>query len=319
MPSIYDSILRLWIGPMPAHTHSSVLEIKGRLAQRIATEVVLASYRLRTRHTRTMSSVESRADRDQSALPSTSDLPSQRESQPPLSSWRDTYDAKPVSLCTQPSPPALPAEPGPSYPPEEFESSALPDEDSPVAQLSQHVEVCKPPVRIPPSVSQILMHWSVGQDPHTYDWEAATRDAASKLRFSTTGTSAIDGSDVDADEELSASQSAKLQRRRDRLLQRQRRESTMAAKAEASEYASAFVAQPRLLQDLDRMRSSSGVGDFGGLAINSQPQLSTLGQAAASVGAWGSGEMVASQVERGPYGGRPPMKRRKTEGLSGFR
>jgi RNA polymerase I-specific transcription initiation factor RRN6 len=124
------------------------------------------------------------------------------------------------------------------------------------------------------------MHWQVGEDPSTYDWQATTHSVREKLQV---------------EDEASTARRAKLQRKAERHLKRQRRETqAMRQKAES---------QPTLIRQTG-LRSSPGP------AFPSSSQAPTQSQVANRI-------VVASQVERGMHGGRSVVAKKKKR-VSGF-
>jgi RNA polymerase I-specific transcription initiation factor RRN6 len=130
------------------------------------------------------------------------------------------------------------------------------------------------------------MHWQrhLNQDPETYDWEATTR--------------AIQEASEAEGDGLSASRRARLRRRAERHLKRQRRETAAAA-------AAASASQPLLVTELAQFRSSPG------------PAIPGAGSSQSGVGS--SQMVIASQLERGAFGGRPVAKKAKKTKMPGFR
>ena len=187
--TIYDTILRNWIAPLPADFPVRVRQSKERLARRIAAEVLLACSRIR-RLREAEPATEPPVLSQDSAISVTS-LSSQVRS------------AYPSSSQSQPS--------LPSSPPSLDASAIVPATASdPLYRLSQHLandKSVKTP--IPPGVGQILSHWHTALDPHTYNWDALEQNLQDE---------------VDLDDEEIQAKLVKAQRRQARQEKRQKRE-----------------------------------------------------------------------------------------------
>lgn len=284
--NLYDTILENWIAPLPAQTPVPVRQAKERLARRVAAEVTLASTKLQ---------------------PKEEEHPSMRLNAP-------------VSLPIHPSkamdslPSTLPTPPQSSVPPSSplFPETLRYNTNDPLARLRKHLEVdddsSRTPTILPPSVSELLLHWQLGNNPSTYDWEATER----AIR-------------PDANDEESQAQREEERKKRERRERRQRREDErLRAKTQASSQST--FAQPVF------PRSSPGP-TIGGMAPSSQVPVPTSSQMPSLVynrggsqggvfgGFGGMDSMVPqSQVEPGKFGGRPDKKKKKRgkSRVSGF-
>ncbi|KAJ4985837.1 hypothetical protein SVAN01_08635 [Stagonosporopsis vannaccii] len=270
---LYDNVLQDWIASLPAEVAVPVRQAKERLARRIAAEVTLASTYMKPREDE-----QPTFDPCQSlALPI---LPS-----------------KPADLLL----PSLPTPPQSSIPPS---SPLLPDfvqlpPRDPLSRLRKHLTITDDtsltPTVLPPSVSELLLHWQTGTDPTLYNWEATEET----LR-------------PEAPDEEGQELRERERKRRERRDKRQRREDElMRAKTQTSN-------QPMFSQPA-HPRSSPGP-KFGGMTPSSQVPIPTssqmasqvYGQAGGFVGFGAVNSTVAqSQVEPGRFGGRPDKKRKK--------
>ncbi|OCL12444.1 hypothetical protein AOQ84DRAFT_437008 [Glonium stellatum] len=286
--TVFEDILRTLIAPLPRNIPREMRKVEEKLARRIAAESLLASFRVRFHETdMRIISPEMQQETSQSssiALPvRSSEKGKERESSvfsEPSSSHYSTSSQAVPSLPTPETTPSLIS--GSSF--TSFSSGLS---DGPINRLKQHIHMSKPPSPQNHPGYQLLMHWQrhLNQDPKTYDWEATTRAIQEE-------------SDAEGDG-LSTSRRARLQRRAERHLKRQRRETAAAAAATSA-------SQPLLATELAQYRSSPG------------PAMSGVGSS--QTGGVGSSQMgVASQLERGAFGGRPVAKKTKKTKTPGFR
>ena len=154
--------------------------------------------------------------------------------------------------------------------------------DAAYDHLKQYVHFSQSVPPLPGHMDRILRQWNSSADPSDYDWEGLRRARR-------------DASETEA-EELTPAQRARLHKKAERRLKQQRRENELAAAA-----AMASSSQPVL---------SSSLGAFSAsLPSQVQSERSQLTQNSQFLS---SQPVTASQVERGPHGGRPPpAKRRK--------
>lgn len=279
--SIFDAILQNWVTPLPPRIPVQIRLTKERLARRIATDVMLASSRIRvTEPPPPAEAIESQAGTSQDWTMSLPVHPGKGRAQNfsipsssiPSSSIPYLPSSPPRPHTTLPTPEPTPSLASGTTFTSSF-SSPNAQTHNPIARLTKHLTITNPPITTPPSVNQVLLHWQLGADPNTYDWEATTRSVHESLHI---------------DDEASATRRAKLQRKAERHLKRQRRETAIMQRKVES--------QPVIVRETG-LRSSPGprTAGFGG---SSQTQSQSQSQG------FGLGFVVASQVERGTHGGR---------------
>ncbi|KAF2203198.1 hypothetical protein GQ43DRAFT_279210 [Delitschia confertaspora ATCC 74209] len=306
--SIYDFILQNWIAPLPSTIPGRVRYVKEQLARRIATEIMLASSRI--------SVVEPPQQAEPKISQSTSSQITTQEwsaTVPVLSSPRKQSErgssaipgsSFPLPLISSSPPPYIPRntlptpEPTPSIVSgSTFASSIAAAPFNPTSHLRKHLTINNPPATMPPSVNQVLLHWQIGDDPGMYDWDMMTKAVHEKLNV---------------DDEASLARRAKLQRKAERHLRRQRRETmAMVQKGILREKAESQPIMPTVPNNF--MRSSPGPG-FGGGSVGGSGFGGGFGGGGSSQGTT-QPVVVASQVERGVHGGRPKKKKAR---MSGF-
>jgi RNA polymerase I-specific transcription initiation factor RRN6 len=284
---LYDSILQEWIAPIPAEVSTRVRQAKERLARRVAAEVTLASLRLQHHRDVTLSQDEG----NRVSLPN---LPAK-----PFGVSSLDADMFPSSLPTPPPssvPPSLQPPSSPSVPASSLSTLTI----DPLSRLSKHLVVNNEsltPTVIPPSVKELLSHWQLGSDPHTYEWEATERALQ-----------------PEAEDDVSQELREKERKRKERREKRQRREDELMRAKSHSHNQPTFP------------RSSPGP-TFGGIGGSSQVPVPTSSQMPSQVqtqlhgfGGFGVfGGMPQSQVEPGRFGGRPDKKKKKGKSrVSGF-
>lgn len=279
--NLYDTILQDWIAPLPAEIPVPVRQVKERLARRIATEVTLASSRLR-------SDEGERHGADSGDSMSLPILPSK------------PANALPSSLPTPPQSSVPPS--SPSLP-----ESLQPPISDPLSRLRKHLEIddesMMTPTIISKNVSELLSHWQPGTDPSTYNWEATEH----ALRPETP-------------DEASQEQREKERKKKERREKRQRREDElMRAKSQTSSQIT--FAQPAFPRSspgptFGGMAASSQVP----MPTSSQVAGQGQSQGGGFGGFGGVNSiMPQSQVEPGRFGGRPEKKKKKGKSrVSGF-
>jgi RNA polymerase I-specific transcription initiation factor RRN6 len=283
LSSVYDSILQVWIASLPASIPARIRQQKERLSRQVAAHLVLSSYFVRRDHAYETQVEE--AGHDASQAPETDlRLHSSQEEHGSSNDSRVLAFRTPLPSIAEDEVTAIPsseprpaAESGAALPPA---STAA---ETPVARLSNFIRFDgKSTDSQPQSISQVLSHWQLGEDPSTYNWDATTQAAQVESQL----------------EDMSAAKRAKLQKRAERLLRRQQREAALFEGRQTE-------TQPLLAQET-LMRSSPGPA-----AHSSQTQTQNEGQSQ------GFPFPVASQVERGAFGGRPQKKKKKAR-MSGF-
>ena len=283
--SLYDKMLEDWIATLPAEIPIAVRQAKERLARRIATEVTLASSRLKPK------------EEDDLAL------------------RPDVLSNKTTSLPILPSKPAhpfplsLPTPPQSSVPPSSplFAEYPQPSVSDPLSRLRWHLVINEEspmtPTIIPPSVSELLSHWQPGTDPNTYDWEATERVLQ-----------------PETPDETSQEMRERERKKKERREKRQRREDEL-LRAKSQTSSQPGFTQPAFPRSspgpiFGGMASSSQVP----VPMSSQQPIQSQSQGGAFGGFGGVNSMVPqSQVEPGRFGGRPDKKKKKGKSrVSGF-
>ncbi|KAF2816439.1 uncharacterized protein BDZ99DRAFT_407237 [Mytilinidion resinicola] len=294
--SVYDELLRTYIAPLPRNIPIRIRQVKERVARLISTEVLLASSRLRIVDSPPSKPEDSQPKSQETAGFALPVRPSgkgkEKESEPP--SW-NTRPSSSNPISSLPTPETTPSVASGST----FTSSSQGSGDNPITRLRQHVQITKPQ-RLTQSEhsagSQVLLHWRnhFGQDPANYDWEATTKAIRETMS-------------INEDEGMSEPQRARIRRKAERHLKRQRRETAVADAASSMPPFSTSESQPFATSESVPLRSSPGPfrqDHSQSTQANSQPAL-------------------ASQVERGVFGGRPEAKKAKKKNkggkLPGFR
>lgn len=264
--NIYNHIVEDWITPLSSSVPGKVRLAKEQLARRAAAEIALAS--------RAMYVEE---------IPLQSVLDSQEAQMWDIPVRGSRQDSSQTLLGSSPMPEShSQIFPTPSATPSvttglSFSSSIAALE---VYRLNKYTTFSKPaPITVPRPLNRILSHWTVGSDPADYDWILMSRR--------------IFQLDEEIDEEMTEKDRARMQRRAERHIRRQRRE---AAASQAAQLASSqapeiiSASQPQRSSHLTDNPSSGGVG-------SSQGQVTSI--------------PPASQVVPGRFGGRPLKKKRK--------
>ncbi|KAJ4355336.1 hypothetical protein N0V95_003011 [Ascochyta clinopodiicola] len=295
---LYDTILQHWIAPLAADIPIPVRQAKERLARRVATEVTLASARLRHKD----DALRTPPDVGSSDTVSLPILPSKPGA---VTSVGPAANLFPSSLPTPPQSSVPPSSQPPSSPTlPEF--NMPPSTGDPLSRLRKYLTINNgslTPTVIHPNVSELLSHWKSGSDPGLYDWEATEQT----LR-------------PEAPDEVSQELREKERKKRERREKRQRREDElMRAKSQTS--SQAVFAQPSF------PRSSPGPM-FGGMGPSSQVPVPSSSQMPSQFQNQGGGfggfglihnTVPQSQVEPGRFGGRPDKKKKKGKSrVSGF-
>jgi RNA polymerase I-specific transcription initiation factor RRN6 len=301
--SLYDTILQIWIAPLPINISARVRQSKENFARRIAAEVVLASTRIRS--TKPTPLIEQTAG-SQAGMSHGSGM-----GLPNLSSIQEESELNTINIASShpwlPSSQAFPTPPPSSFSQPDFPSSfALPIPEptyslqttspplhtsNPITRLSQHLKINNPASKVPAGVGKVLAHWTSSTDPNTYDWEATT--------------GALDQEDDDESQELKD----KARRKEERLRKRQRREEAIARGRGGVE------TQPSL-----KFRETPSNGQFP--ESSPGPMFGGVGMGMAGTQEGGGSSqvpLVQSQVEPGRHGGRPVKKKKKPKlRVSGF-
>jgi len=159
-------------------------------------------------------------------------------------------------------------------------------------RLKRYATFSKPAALLPQHMTNILAHWTIGADPESYDYRAVR--AAVDQATSVEGMSSRD-----------YQRHFKAQKKAQRSLERQRRENMRIKQAEA-----ASSQAPMIVARQDPVSRSSP-------APISRPMGIQSSQAPPQSQSQNRGVMpfVATQVERGPYGGRPAVPKKRKIGF----
>ncbi|KAK4636315.1 hypothetical protein CLAFUW4_01715 [Fulvia fulva] len=277
LSTAYERVVSHWITVLPSQIAGRIRLAKREGACRIAAELILASRRLRPA----------------SELPHRGILSPGKESHNPVETWdlpvRATRTALPSfsSSSSMPKPSTQPSSlptPSPTATPSITTASSRVSTAAPqLDRLAAYTSFIKPsPLVLPRALSNVLSHWEVGSDPHEYDWMSKSRH--------------ISQVDDDETQGLTEKERQRAQRQAERHLRRQRKE---AAASQASQMASS--------QAVDIISTSQNslpdtYSQRAGASKTSQTESQSQSQGR---------DAVASQIIRGPHGGRPLAKRRK--------
>ncbi|KAF2497030.1 hypothetical protein BU16DRAFT_484474 [Lophium mytilinum] len=288
--SVYDELLRTYIAPLPRNIPIRIRQVKERVARLVSTEVLLASSRLRYVDLPPPKLEETQLESQEIAGFTLPVRPSgkgkERESEPPSCNARPGSNNPTTSLPTPETTPSLASG-------STFTSSSHGSSDNPYTRLKQHLQITKPQRLTQSDLSagsQVLLHWRnhFGQDPVNYDWEATTKAIKDTMS-------------INEDDGMSETQRARLRRKAERHLKRQRRETAAADAALSMPRFTTSESQPSITSELTPLRSSPGPY---------RQENSQFKQAS-------SQPALASQVERGVFGGRPEAKKTKKKNKGG--
>lgn len=263
LASIYDKLVDRWLAPLGQTIPARVRLAKEQLSRRVAADLVLASHVLGQKHfvtdeQETQMSATSQSQDHQGPWPG-----EQPSSSLPTPSPSLTSSLISGSISSHPS------------------TLLAPSEISRLSRYTTFAEQPGLPSALPKSLSSVLAHWQVGTDPATYDWLATMQRL-----------------ETEYDEQgLTERERARLKRRAERHLERQRRETAVALSqgfmsTQAPQLVSA--SQPVLLPD----RGAGGASQPLVLLSSSQTQSQ-------------SPAFPASQIEPGRFGGRAPAKKKR--------
>ncbi|KEQ64564.1 uncharacterized protein M437DRAFT_82578 [Aureobasidium melanogenum CBS 110374] len=269
LTAVYDTIIAHWLTPLSQTVPGRVRLVKEQLARRIAAEICLASHVIRQTPVR----------------------PSEEETAAETQATEDDFSSQtnfPQSSLPTPSPtatPSLTTVTSLSSHPSTLVSSEF-------ARLRRYTTFSseKPtPAPLPKGLTNTLAHWTLDGNPDDYDWLAVQREQEKKAE--------------EEDEDLTPKERARLKRRAERMLLKQRRESQ---KASAMDFASSQVpgivsaSQPAFATP---SRSEAPKVPQSARAASQGTQLLASSQAQPN--------MFTSQVQPGRFGGKPAKKKRK--------
>jgi RNA polymerase I-specific transcription initiation factor RRN6 len=301
--TLYDSILSIWIAPLPAEVSRHLRKHKERLARRIAAEVMLASTRvLRREQEITLVGRQPQLSQDSGvSMPILSSQPLPGSS----SQWMSSQPQSSLPLSSSQSQPSLPPISTPMSSQTQMSSQPLPLPNhtiaDPLARLSKHLKLkddAASTLPLPDNVNKLLSHWQPGADPRLYDWRASER-----------------ADRVEEIDKFSQKELEKARKRKARREKKQKRENEL-MQSQPSSQPFTVVKPPAF------SRSSPGplLGTIDSSQAPSQPFAYVPFPGTRSQSQQGFGPFVPqSQVEPGKYGGRPEKKKKKKKGrVSGF-
>ncbi|KAI5207511.1 hypothetical protein E4T39_01936 [Aureobasidium subglaciale] len=272
--SVYDNIIACWLTPLSQTVPGRVRLVKEQLARRIAAEVCLASHVLRQPSVRPVEvSTQLRETQATDDLFS-SQLRSMQSSLPTPSPTATPSMTTATSLSSHPS-------------------TLVSAEFARLQRYTSFVPEKSTPGPLPKTLTNTLAHWSLGGDPDKYDWLGMQREQERKAE--------------EEDEDLTPKERARLKRRAEKLLFKQRRE---AEKASAMTLANSQVpgivsaSQPAFVTP---SRSEAPNDPQSARAASQGTQLLASSQAQPN--------MFTSQVQPGRFGGKPAKKKRRVVGF----
>jgi RNA polymerase I-specific transcription initiation factor RRN6 len=305
--SVYDELLRTYIAPLPRKIPPQLRQAKEKLARLISADLLLASSKIHVIETQQPIAEETQAESMETTeltLPVRSSGKSKMRalSEPrSMNSQPDSYN----QMSAFPTPDPTPSLASGST----FTSSTQGLNDTPYARLRQHLHITKAhgfAQSDQDALNQVLLHWkhNFGQNPSSYEWEATTKIIHESMTSND-------------DDNMTATQRARLQRKAERHLKRQRRE-TAAAEAASSMRPFATIETKSQFHSLEPVASQrfpispsiplkSSPGPFRNETSQNKQESSQ--------------PAISTQVERGVFGGRPERKKKKKKKgqLPGFR
>ena len=266
--AIYDNIVAHWLTPLSQTVPGRVRLVKEQLARRIAAGLCLASHVLRQPPVKLS-----------------------EETIPETQATEEAYSFPQSSLPT-PSPTATPSMTTvtslSSHP-----STLVSPEFARLQRYTTFTPDKPTPGPLPKGLTNTLAHWSLGSNPEKYDWLAVQREQEKKAE--------------EEDEDLTPRERARLKRRAEKLLDKQRRE---AQKASAMSLANSQVpgivsaSQPAFMTP---SRSEAPNVPHSARATSQGTQLLASSQATPN--------MFTSQIQPGKFGGKPAKKKRRVVGF----
>lgn len=279
---VFERISKSWLSPATQTISDMVRHSREQLARRVAIEVCLASLMIRREDAAKEELRQSHSQTESQGqaweLPVRPGAPPSNRTTPSL-----YFDAS-----SQVGSSRLPT-------PSDSASMSIPTSaNSAIARLSRYTAFTgKPsPPSLPRRLNRVLAHWTIGADPASYDWTLASQHISRRDEEEAEG------------EELTEKERARLQRRTERYVRRQRREAEETQRMQLlSSQAPEIVSgsQPGQL-----VRAASQLGVSGGES-QSQSQSQSQGRS--------KPQAVASQVLPGRHGGRPPKKKKRKSGF----
>jgi RNA polymerase I-specific transcription initiation factor RRN6 len=267
--AVYDNIMAHWLTPLSQTVPGRVRLVKEQLARRIAAGICLASHVLR----------------QPLVKPS-------NEMMPETQATEDAFSFPQSSLPT-PSPTATPSLTTvtslSSHP-----STLVSSEFARLQRYTTFSSDKSTPAPLPKGLTSTLAHWSLGGNPDKYDWLTIQREQEKRAE--------------EEDEDLTPRERARLKKRAEKLLLKQRRE---AEKASAMNLANSQVpgivsaSQPAFMTTPSR--SEAPIIPPSARAATQGSQMLASSQAPPN--------MFTSQIQPGKFGGKPAKKKRRVVGF----
>ncbi|KAK8196794.1 hypothetical protein M8818_006961 [Zalaria obscura] len=303
---VYDDIVRSWLGPVSVRVAGRVRLAKEQLARRIAADLCIASHGIGRAIPASQQIGSQAMDEDQEIQ---QDGPTGEGALDPSRSRRTSLGVESLSRMTDSMALSQPqtALPTPSATPSLTTSTSLSSHPTTLqapefARLQRYTTFSAnktAPGPLPKALGNKLSHWELGGDPDKYDWLTTQRQQDRDAEFE--------------DEDLTPAERARIKRRAERHLRRQRRE-TAAAQAMGVMSSQA----PEVFSASQPMGGGSTVGrmNLGGSQQVGRPSMGRSQPFVLTSSQPSQSQMFpASQVEPGRFGGRPAKKRRRTEGF----
>ncbi|KAK5132644.1 hypothetical protein LTR08_008766 [Meristemomyces frigidus] len=277
LSAIYDGMVSDWITPLGPNVLDRTRLAKEQLVRRAAAEVALASHVIRMENVDQQPPLESQESQRQTwELPVRNDMPSSSQIPPHPSQYVDFSSQLHSSQSALPTPSNSATNSlatGSSHP-----STLAP---ASITRLSKYTTFSKPTTSaLPRALRSVLSHWTPGEDPAAYDWLSSSRRETRRAE-----------DEVD-EQTMTEKERARMQRRAEKHLRRQRKE---AAVSQAAQFASSQALEIAVSASQSQIKNES------------QP----TGVVASSQSFGLGGMPSASQVVPGRFGGRPPKKKRK--------
>ena len=292
LTSVYDVLVARWLTTLNHQVPGRVRLAKEQLMRRVSADLCLGSCVLKRAGEHEEINETASVAQD-NRMEEDLDLESNHPRSSPVEMRMSglTMSSQPPGSLPTPSPSTTPSLASGSL--SSHPSTLTAPEFSRLSQYTTFNPKISAPAPLPKRLSNILAHWIVGVDPGKYDWLATKYAQDQEAEFN--------------DQELSSKERARLKRRAERHLQRQRRE-TAAAQAQGITSSQA----PQLVS------ASQPVALHTRPTGASQPLvlLGSSSQTLQGAGHTQTQAFPASQVEPGRFGGRgPPKKKRRTQGF----
>lgn len=266
--AVYDNIVAHWLTPLSQTVPGRVRLVKEQLARRIAAGICLASHVLRQPPAN-----------------------SSEETMPETQATEEAYSFPQSSLPT-PSPTATPSLTTVTSLSSHPSTLVSPE----FARLQRYTTFSpdKPtPGPLPKGLTNTLAHWGLGSNPEKYDWLAVQREQEKKAE--------------EEDDDLTPKERARLKRRAEKLLAKQRRESQKALDMNLANSQVPGIVSASQPAFMTPSRSEGPNVPHSARKASQGTQLLASSQAAPN--------MVTSQIQPGKFGGKPAKKKRRVVGF----